>query len=88
LALIESSAARGAVLSFFYCLGLGLPFISFALFLDKSERLRRYLMQRGKVISFIGGAFLIIIGLLQVFGLWENLMAELRGTISGFIPVI
>jgi cytochrome c-type biogenesis protein len=88
LALIESSAARGAVLSFFYCLGLGLPFIFFALFLDKSERLRRYLMQRGKVISFIGGAFLIIIGLLQVFGVWEDLMAGLRGTISGFIPVI
>jgi cytochrome c-type biogenesis protein len=88
LALIEASATRGAILALFYCLGLGLPFIIFALFLDKSEKLRRYLLQRGKVISFIGGAFLIIIGLLQVFGVWEDLMAGLRGTISGFIPVI
>jgi len=32
--------------------------------------------------------FLIAIGLLQVFGLWEDLMASLRGTISSFIPVI
>lgn len=88
MALIESSALRGAILSLFYCIGLGLPFIIFALFLDKSERLRRYLIQRGKLISFIGGAFLILIGLLQVFGVWEELMAGLRGTISGFIPVI
>lgn len=88
MALIESSALRGAILSLFYCIGLGLPFIIFALFLDKSERLRRYLMQRGKLISYIGGAFLIVIGLLQVFGVWESLMAGLRGTISGFIPVI
>jgi len=88
MALIESSALRGAILSLFYCIGLGLPFIIFALFSDKSERLRRYLIQRGKLISFIGGAFLILIGLLQVFGVWEELMAGLRGTISGFIPVI
>jgi cytochrome c-type biogenesis protein len=88
MALIESSAARGAILSFFYCVGLGLPFILFAIFLDRSTKLRRYLMQRGKAISYIGGAFLILIGLLQVFGVWEDLMAGLRGTISGFIPVI
>ncbi len=88
LALIESSAVRGAILSLFYCIGLGAPFIIFALFLDRSQRLRTYLLQRGKVISFIGGAFLIVIGLLQVLGVWETLMAGLRGTISGFIPVI
>ena len=88
LALIEASATRGAILSFFYCVGLGLPFILFALFMDRSEKFRRYLLQRSKVISFIGGAFLIIIGLLQLFGVWDDLMAGLRGTISGFIPVI
>ena len=88
LALIESSATRGAILSFFYCVGLGVSFILFAVFLDRSTKFRKYLMQRGKVISYIGGAFLILIGLLQVFGVWENLMAGLRGTISGFIPVI
>jgi cytochrome c-type biogenesis protein len=67
---------------------LGAPFVIFALFLDRSEKLRNYLLQRGKRISFIGGAFLILIGLLQVLGIWETLMAGLRGTISGFIPVI
>lgn len=88
LALIEASALRGAILSLAYCIGLGAPFLVFALFLDKSARLQRAIAARGKSISIIGGAFLITIGLLQVFGIWENLMAGLRSTISGFIPVI
>lgn len=88
LALIEASATRGAILSLFYCIGLGAPFIFFALFLERSNKFRRYLIQRGQVISIIGGLFLVSIGLLQVFGLWEDLMASLRGTISSFIPVI
>jgi cytochrome c-type biogenesis protein len=88
LALIEASATRGAILSFAYCIGLGLPFILFAFALDKSRKFRGALLQRSKTISIIGGAFLILIGALQLLGLWESLMAGLRGTISGFIPVI
>ena len=88
LALIEASATRGAILSFAYCVGLGLPFILFALALERSKKLRSALLKRNKAISIIGGTFLIVIGLLQISGLWEILMADLRGTISGFIPVI
>jgi cytochrome c-type biogenesis protein len=88
LALIEASATRGAILSFAYCVGLGLPFILFALALERSKKLRSALLKRNKAISIIGGTFLIVIGLLQISGLWEIMMADLRGTISGFIPVI
>ena len=88
LALIEASATRGAILSFAYCVGLGLPFILFAFALERSKKLRSVLLKRNKAISIIGGTFLIVIGLLQISGLWEILMADLRGTISGFIPVI
>jgi len=88
LALIEASATRGAILSFAYCVGLGLPFILFAFALERSKKLRNALLKRNKAISIIGGIFLIVIGLLQISGLWEILMADLRGTISGFIPVI
>jgi cytochrome c-type biogenesis protein len=88
LALIEASATRGAILSFAYCVGLGLPFILFAFALERSKKLRNALLKRNKAISIIGGIFLIVIGLLQISGVWEILMADLRGTISGFIPVI
>lgn len=88
LAFQESSAMRGAVLSLGYCLGLGLPFIASGLFLDRTEKLRTFLVRRGDLISKIGGIFLIVIGLLQVTGIWGQTMNSLRSLISGFIPVI
>jgi cytochrome c-type biogenesis protein len=88
LAFQESSAARGAVLSFGYCIGLGAPFIASGLYLDKSERLRKYLTKRGDLITKIGGALLILIGIAQVLGLWTDLMISLRSLITDFAPVI
>ena len=88
LAFQESSAVRGAVLSFGYCLGLGLPFILSGLSLDKSAKLRSIIYRRGDVISKIGGVFLIAIGVLEVLGFWSQLMNSMRTLISDFIPVI
>ena len=88
LAFQESSAARGAILSFGYCIGLGAPFIASGLYLDKSERLRKYLTKRGDLISKIGGLLLILIGIAQVLGLWTDLMISMRSLISDFAPVI
>jgi len=88
ISIIEASALRGAVLSFAYCIGLGLPFILFALLIDKSKSLQQRIARRGKLISIIGGVFLITIGLMQIFGIWESLMAGLRGTIANFVPVV
>jgi cytochrome c-type biogenesis protein len=88
LAFQESSAVRGALLSFGYCLGLGLPFILSGLSLDKSAKLRSLIYRRGDLISKIGGIFLIVIGVLEVLGLWTQLMNSMRSLISDFIPVI
>ena len=88
LAFQESSALRGALLSVSYCIGLGLPFILSGLFLDRSEKLRKFLVSKGNLISIVGGVFLIIIGVLQLFGLWSDLMISLRSIISDFVPVI
>ena len=88
LAFQESSALRGALLSIGYCFGLGLPFIISGLFLDRSAKLRRFLVRKGNLISLIGGVFLIIIGVLQLVGLWSDLMISLRSIISDFVPVI
>lgn len=88
LAFQESSAVRGALLSLGYCFGLGLPFIASGLFLDRTEKMRKYLVKRGDLISKIGGVFLIVIGLLEVTGLWGQLMNSMRSLISDFIPVL
>jgi cytochrome c-type biogenesis protein len=88
LAFTESSATRGALLSVAYSLGLGIPFILSGLYLDKSKRLRSYLVRRGSVISKVGGVLLIIIGIMQLTGVWGDLMISLRSLISDFVPVI
>jgi cytochrome c-type biogenesis protein len=88
LAFQESSAVRGAVLSFGYCLGLGLPFILSGLSIDKSAKLRSIIYRRGDIISKVGGIFLITIGVLQNLGFWSQLMNSMRSLISDFIPVI
>ena len=88
LAFQESSAARGAILSFGYCIGLGAPFIASGLYLDKSALLRRFLTKRGDLITSIGGVLLILIGIAQLLGLWTDLMISLRSMITEFAPVI
>ena len=88
LAFQESSAVRGALLSLGYCFGLGLPFIASGVFLDRSEKLRKYLVKRGDLISKIGGVFLIVIGVMEVTGMWGQMMNSIRVLISDFIPVV
>ncbi len=88
LSLQSSSATRGALLSLSYCFGLGLPLIAVGLFFDQSAKLRRSISRHGDIMTKFGGAFLILIGLLQVTGLWLTVMNSLRDLISGFVPVI
>jgi len=88
LAFQESSALRGAILSLGYCIGLGSPFIATGLFLDKSRGIRKFMVKSGGIISKTGGALLIIIGILQLSGVWSDLMISLRSLISDFVPVI
>jgi cytochrome c-type biogenesis protein len=84
----SSSALRGAILSVAYCIGLGLPFIFVGIFFDQSAKLRRFLSRRGNLITKVGGAFLLLIGILQVTGEWDSIMNSLRSLVSGFIPVV
>jgi cytochrome c-type biogenesis protein len=88
LAFESATAQRGAILSAAYCFGLGTPFILMGLFLDKAEPFRKMIARRGNLITKIGGALLILIGLLQVTNLWDQLMNSLRDLITGFIPII
>jgi cytochrome c-type biogenesis protein len=84
----SSSAMRGAILSVSYCMGIGVPFILVGVFFDQSAKLRRFISKRGNLLTRFGGIFLIIIGLLQVTGLWGHLINDLRDSISGFVPAV
>ena len=88
LAFNESSAVRGAILSIGYGIGLGIPFILSGLYLDRSKKIRTFFLRNGATVSKVGGVLLILIGFMQLTGVWAALMINLRSLISEFVPVI
>jgi cytochrome c-type biogenesis protein len=64
----EDSVYKGMWLLFIYALGLGIPFIVVAIFWERYvknvSRIRRFI----PYISFVGGIFIIIVGILMLSG--------------------
>ncbi len=88
LAFTEGSAARGALLSVAYCLGLGLPFLLVGLAFRKGLGALSWVKQHYALVTRIGGALLIVIGLLLVTGLWGDVTVWMRIWASGFSPAL
>jgi len=84
LATSSADAGRGALLSFVYALGLGLPFIVAAASFDTAMRSFAFFRRHARAVMVTGGMLLVSVGLLQVSGLWSGLMARLQGVILGF----
>lgn len=83
LALQEGSAMRGAILSLFYCLGLGLPFIIAAVAYRRMLGAIGFLRRHQVWVTRLGGAMLVLVGVLLVTGWWDVLVSHLR---SSFFP--
>jgi len=78
LAFTEASAARGALLSAIYCLGLGLPFVLVGLLYRRALGAIGWVRRHSLTVMRIGGVLLVAIGLLLVTGLWDDLTIGLR----------
>jgi cytochrome c-type biogenesis protein len=84
LAFTEASAARGALLSVVYCLGLGLPFIVVGLLFRRLLGAIAWVRRHSETVMRIGGALLVAIGVLLVTGLWDDVTIGLRTWAGGF----
>ena len=84
LAFTEASALRGAVLSLVYCLGLGLPFVLLGLLFTRMGRALSWVRNHYELVMRIGGAMLVIVGVLLVTGWWSDFTIWLRVTLPGF----
>lgn len=85
LSLGTGTAARGALLTFAYSLGLGLPFLLAALGLGWTTRSVAYLRRHIRAINLAGGAVMVLTGVLMVIGVWGALLSGLQATIGGFV---
>lgn len=85
----SGTVARGTALAVAYCLGLGIPFLLVAIGFGWVGRLSRWLRDRHRVVSTIGGAILIVLGLLMVTGIWDSVTSWIQTRlVSNFETVL
>jgi cytochrome c-type biogenesis protein len=78
LSAVSGGALRGGFLAFVYGLGLGIPFLIVAFAFDRVAGALAFFRRHARLISRIGGAFLILVGVLEVTGTWTTAMIWLK----------
>jgi cytochrome c-type biogenesis protein len=71
LSINEATAARGAVLSGVYALGLGVPFVLAGLAYRRALGAFGFVRRHQVWITRLGGVMLVLVGLLLVTGWWD-----------------
>lgn len=69
---ISRNVLKGITLILTYCLGLGIPFVISALFIDKLKNTFSFIKKHYKIINIICGIFLCIIGICMITGLIDE----------------
>ena len=72
------TAVRGVTLIVAYCLGLGLPFVLVALGSSRALRGVGWLRRNSRTIQLVGGALLVLVGVLLVTGQWAVFVDWIR----------
>jgi cytochrome c-type biogenesis protein len=84
----SGSAARGILLGVAYCLGLGGPFIVVGVAFRRTASALAAIKRHYALVSRLGGAFLVLLGLLQVSGVWEAFALWMKTRYQGGTTVI
>jgi len=79
-----ATAGRGALLTFVYCLGLGLPFVATGLAFRHALGAFAVVKRHYGVVVWAGGALLVAVGVLLLTGQWEALSRDLRNVLQGY----
>ena len=83
LAGLGGDPGRAAIIGVAYCLGLGIPFVLVALGFGWVGGSISWVKRHIRIINIVGGALLVVIGVLMVSGLWELLTTEIGAVIGG-----
>src|SRR5699024_10143794 len=75
---VDANVGRGTLLTLFYCLGLGLPFILIALGLQRGMQALNFFRRHQLLIMRRGGVLLVLLGLVMVTALWGTWVTELQ----------
>jgi cytochrome c-type biogenesis protein len=78
LGVTTGSSGRAVVLAFVYALGLGIPFLLVAFAFQRGISLFGFFRRHGRLITQLGGAMLIVVGVLEVTGAWGSAVIWLQ----------
>ncbi|GGH36270.1 cytochrome c biogenesis CcdA family protein [Microbacterium album] len=78
----QGDAGRAVLLGLAYSLGLGIPFLLVALGFGWATRSLAFLRRHVRVLNIVGGALLVVLGLLMVTGVWTMVMSRLQGVFA------
>lgn len=78
LSTTTGTVGRGAFLAFVYGLGLGVPFLVVSLAFQQSMRAFSFARRHSRLITRVGGALLVVVGILEVTGVWAFAMTWLK----------
>ncbi|MEU9572945.1 cytochrome c biogenesis CcdA family protein [Streptomyces collinus] len=84
LAWQQGTAGRGAILTFAYCLGLGVPFVLAAVAFRKALGAFGWIKRHYVWVMRIGGTMMIVTGLLLLTGAWDRIVQEMQVWSDGF----
>lgn len=68
------TAARGGLLALCYAIGLGLPFVVAAVAYERTLGALKWVRRHQVWVMRIGGAMLVIVGILMLTGSWDHLV--------------
>ncbi len=88
LSLDEASAGRGALLTLFYSLGLGVPFVVTALAFRRMLGATAWIRARQVWVTRVGGVMLVAVGVALLTGWWDLWVASLQVWIPGFTTTV
>lgn len=88
LAFNEGSVTRGAILAFAYALGLGIPFLVFAVAFTALAPKLEWLKRHQMLLQRIGGVIMILVGIAMLTGFWDQLMNIVRQLVSSFGTIL
>lgn len=88
LALTEGSATKGAVLSFCYALGLGVPFIVAGQLFTRMSRAISWTQRHHLALTRASAAVMVLVGLALLTGVWTRLIYLLRDWAAQFTTLI
>jgi len=85
----DSSLIEGMLLLLLYSIGLGLPFIAVAIWFEKSQRPRQWMIHRSVLLQRIGGATMIAVGIGYLTGAWATIFTGLQRWLArtGWPPI-